>query len=713
MSFLLINRFYDEYVGIQEKRIEDIQDELHQMATDIDNQLNRIDDATIRYLLNDEEIKKSLYTSDFKWTATYFVNSKNKIQEIINQSEWIQGLDIYYFKPKILILSGNYKYLKSYATKDILQVDWLDNMIPHMSHYWLPAREYKPLKNKKVISSVQKLPRLVPDYRGCVAIHIDYDILNSALNDVATTHNGEIGIKTIDGHDLVNTVSANGLSDMVYSNGVQFDKDSAEYVFYQKGDFDGWVYIYRVPSKNVFNQTAFIRESLIKSGVILGISIIALLIVNRLMLKPMNQLLSTIHELTSQVGRGKSQSNNMNQLEDSLLQMSSHLNQLEEDMRQNKQLIYRGQVKNILLGNESFHSNLLDDGVRYKDLVCLIVSRPEYKKITQEALQQLAEQLVHEGDYFKVHSYIETDKIMCLVNFDDSKEELDIIKKKIIIREDLDNVFMASGCTVDAQEEDMSSSYEQALVAFKYRFLLTEEACIDYCKEGLSEYKGRGSRHFILSNLEKAILLTDFEGIRYEISCIVKSLKHGKYTIDYSYNTCYEVCSSIQRGFRQLNLEVDDFIGYDLRNIVRDANDIDELEEVLLAILTNLYDEVVDYDQVENNVLKEEIIRIIEEQLMHDVTLQVVADELGIRYDTFSRTFKKVMGETFSSYVREKKLQKSMELLKDGDKTIKDISTMLGYSSPQYFIKLFKEKYNMTPKKYRDRNFADQITTQE
>ena len=77
-----------------------------------------------------------------------------------------------------------------------------------------------------------------------------------------------------------------------------------------------------------------------------------------------------------------------------------------------------------------------------------------------------------------------------------------------------------------------------------------------------------------------------------------------------------------------------------------------------------------------------------------------------MRPDALSRIFKQVMGEGYTEYVKKQKLNRAIALMKD-DYSIKEIAEKLGYSSSQYFIKIFKEVYGITPYQYKKNNFSD------
>ena len=88
------------------------------------------------------------------------------------------------------------------------------------------------------------------------------------------------------------------------------------------------------------------------------------------------------------------------------------------------------------------------------------------------------------------------------------------------------------------------------------------------------------------------------------------------------------------------------------------------------------------------------------EQNLATVTLNSLAEHFHITPAYLSRTFKRDMGQNFSQYLSDLKLQKAALLLEQGYR-INEISKELGYASPAYFLSKFKEKYSMTPSVYR------------
>lgn len=91
----------------------------------------------------------------------------------------------------------------------------------------------------------------------------------------------------------------------------------------------------------------------------------------------------------------------------------------------------------------------------------------------------------------------------------------------------------------------------------------------------------------------------------------------------------------------------------------------------------------------------------IDENIEKRLTLDVVAGELYLNPTYFSRIFKREIGTSFVDYVKNRKIEKAAQLLKETNETIEGVALELGYSNSSYFIKQFKSQTGKTPMEYR------------
>lgn len=96
--------------------------------------------------------------------------------------------------------------------------------------------------------------------------------------------------------------------------------------------------------------------------------------------------------------------------------------------------------------------------------------------------------------------------------------------------------------------------------------------------------------------------------------------------------------------------------------------------------------------------------RFIENRIADDVSLQAIADHVGLHPAYLSSLYKQEMKENISDFIMRYRMEKASVLLRTTDIKIYELSSGLGFQNPPYFSKLFKYYYGVTPQDYRDRN---------
>jgi AraC-like DNA-binding protein len=113
------------------------------------------------------------------------------------------------------------------------------------------------------------------------------------------------------------------------------------------------------------------------------------------------------------------------------------------------------------------------------------------------------------------------------------------------------------------------------------------------------------------------------------------------------------------------------------------------------------------FNTIENTYVEEQIINaklLIIEHLETRLTLQKVAEKVGMSYSLFRKEFKKYTGFSPHQYQIQVRIQRSKRLLSDTSISIKEIAYELGFESSDYFSRLFKKKVGVTPVQFRDKS---------
>lgn len=89
---------------------------------------------------------------------------------------------------------------------------------------------------------------------------------------------------------------------------------------------------------------------------------------------------------------------------------------------------------------------------------------------------------------------------------------------------------------------------------------------------------------------------------------------------------------------------------------------------------------------------------IIERNLKNDqFGVDQLAHEAGMSRSKIHRKLKKLIGKSTTQFIREYRLQKALQLLKNQVGTISEIAYRVGFNSPTYFSKSFNDYYGFSP----------------
>jgi len=93
---------------------------------------------------------------------------------------------------------------------------------------------------------------------------------------------------------------------------------------------------------------------------------------------------------------------------------------------------------------------------------------------------------------------------------------------------------------------------------------------------------------------------------------------------------------------------------------------------------------------------------MVAESLGQDVSVKTIADRVFLHPVYLSKIYKTETGEGLGDYIIRIRMEKALYMLKHTNSKIYEITAALGYQNPQYFSKLFKKHYGMTPNEFRE-----------
>lgn len=92
----------------------------------------------------------------------------------------------------------------------------------------------------------------------------------------------------------------------------------------------------------------------------------------------------------------------------------------------------------------------------------------------------------------------------------------------------------------------------------------------------------------------------------------------------------------------------------------------------------------------------------ITENYHRDISINDIAEHVGLNRSYFSKLFRKYTGYSPNDYLLQYRIEMATHLLETGDEPIKVIADKTGFSYVHYFSKIIKESTGKTPTQYRN-----------
>lgn len=117
----------------------------------------------------------------------------------------------------------------------------------------------------------------------------------------------------------------------------------------------------------------------------------------------------------------------------------------------------------------------------------------------------------------------------------------------------------------------------------------------------------------------------------------------------------------------------------------------DELPAVLRDLVDEIFEAVQSRHRQEVHIGVRDARRFIEENFMKSISLELVAEEVGISPYYLSHLFKDEMGVTYIQFLTDYRMRKAGEYIESGRYSMAEIAEKCGYSNPAYFAKVFRK----------------------
>ena len=112
-------------------------------------------------------------------------------------------------------------------------------------------------------------------------------------------------------------------------------------------------------------------------------------------------------------------------------------------------------------------------------------------------------------------------------------------------------------------------------------------------------------------------------------------------------------------------------------------------------------DNTVQHEITADQPLAQKLQDILDTEHPANISMQNVCKKLNYSPAHISRTFRKLYGVTFTAYLQKLKLAQSCRLLLETDLSVEQVAESVGYKNVQFFHRIFREHYQLSPLQYR------------
>ena len=130
------------------------------------------------------------------------------------------------------------------------------------------------------------------------------------------------------------------------------------------------------------------------------------------------------------------------------------------------------------------------------------------------------------------------------------------------------------------------------------------------------------------------------------------------------------------------------------------------LEQIMISFLREVTREngrIVEsryFNRAIRQYMTEQISAYVREHLCEKLTVEELARQFHYSRSRLSTLYKNTTGMGLNDYITQEKIEAAKEMLSDGTLSVTQVSDRLGFSSPEYFSRRFRQRTGMTPSEY-------------
>lgn len=209
--------------------------------------------------------------------------------------------------------------------------------------------------------------------------------------------------------------------------------------------------------------------------------------------------------------------------------------------------------------------------------------------------------------------------------------------------------------------------------------------------ESYSQQETQLCKAILIRDKQEAMRLTD------EIFDLITGYENN---IRYIKSRVIETCAFIKRYLEMNTLNSIMISSYTDIELIAGITNLYTLQKWFKDYISVAIDGIGKISNKRISTIVSDVKRYIDINYEKDISLENVASTVCVTPYYLSRLFKKEMGNNFNNYLTEVRIDKAKQLMRNTNKSIKDIAYMTGFNSQPYFCTVFKKLEGISPSEY-------------
>jgi two-component system response regulator YesN len=249
---------------------------------------------------------------------------------------------------------------------------------------------------------------------------------------------------------------------------------------------------------------------------------------------------------------------------------------------------------------------------------------------------------------------------------------------------------------------EVSSSYEQARRNFRLAFYTGNESILNETIQKTNNEPLHGLEMDMEKKIASAITSNDITQLTCYLDSIFEDISDRQLNLQNAQMIFSDLISVITRICKEKSIPLDQLFKDNIspNELLLQLTSIKQVHLWFCETLSELSTYLSSQIQGDSEYVRKAL-TYINTNYAKPISLQQIADEIGISSGYLSKIFKDETGQGFSDYLNSLRISIATKMIDYGETDFHKISDACGFQDYAYFFRVFRKKMNMTPSEYK------------